>query len=182
MQKPQGYDEAQAVVGAGFPMLPPGGYVCRVAGAKMDVSKSGSDMLVLALDIARGEYKDFFRQAHTRRQEASPDTKVEWPCRYWQMVTKEQAGRLKGLVQSFEESNPGFKMTWAENSEGTLVNKLIGVVFREEEYINRENKVRTTVRAYSLQPVKGIEDEPVPAKKTVTPPPENSIPDEDIPF
>lgn len=183
MQKPQGYDEAQAIVGGGYPQLPAGGYVCRVVGAKMDVAKDGSDMLVLALDIARGEYKDFFKQAHTRRKEANPDKRVEWPCRYWQLVTPKHVGRLKGLVESFEASNPGYKVPWGENSESTLVNRLIGCVFREEEYIGRnDNKVHTTVRAYSLEPVEGIEDKPAPQKKTVEPPPENSIPDEEIPF
>ena len=59
MNKIQGYDEAQAYTGESR-ALPAGKYICEIKGAKEVETKNGKKQLVLQLDIAEGEYKDFY--------------------------------------------------------------------------------------------------------------------------
>lgn len=165
---PDGYSEAPAVIGGEFPKLPAGGYVCRVVKAQFGQSKSGLDMLTLAIDIADGGYKDYFRKAFDRAVTYRKDAK--WPCQYYQLTGGESVGRFKGLVQSFEESNDGFIVAFPFD-ETLLSGKLIGGVFREEEYISqRTGKSAMSIKCYSLQPVEGITEVPPPQPKMLEKP------------
>ena len=185
MMKPDGFDSAMAIKGGGFPQLPPGGYICRIVEAKEQQSKSGRNMLVLGLDIAEGEYTDFYLKQFQRRHEENPDTK--WPCLYYQLTDGDSVGRLKGLLMALEESNEGFSLASWDWDEKKLKKLLCCGVFREEEYLNHENKVRTSVKCISILPKADLPTVKVPEKKTLEPPQQNNggwgnIPDEDIPF
>ncbi|MFC2639060.1 MAG: DUF669 domain-containing protein [Mitsuokella sp.] len=185
MMKPNGFDTAPAIKGGGFPQLPPGGYICRIVEAKEQKSKSGRNMLVFGLDIAEGEYKDFYLKQFQRRHEENPDTK--WPCLYYQLTDGDSVGRLKGLLMALEESNDGFILASWDWDEKRLKKLLCCGVFREEEYLNHENKVRTSVKCISILPTAELPNVKVPEKKTLEPQQQNNggwgnIPDEDIPF
>ena len=185
MMKPNGLDTAPAIKGGGFPQLPPGGYICRIVEAKEQHSKSGRNMLVLGLDIAEGEYKDFYLKQFQRRHEETPDAK--WPCLYYQLTDGDSVGRLKGLLMALEESNDGFILASWDWDEKRLKKLLCCGVFREEEYLNHENKVRTSVKCISILPTAELPNVKVPEKKTLEPQQQNNggwgnIPDEDIPF
>ena len=87
MNKIQGYDEAQAYTGESR-ALPAGKYICEIKGAKEVKAKTGKKQLVLQLDIAEGEYKDFYsdqfsllkkrgrRQSGTTEDFSDKDTRV----------------------------------------------------------------------------------------------------------
>lgn len=185
MMKPDGFDSAMAIKGGGFPHLPPGGYICRIVEAKEQHSKSGRNMLVLGLDIAEGEYKDFYLKQFQRRHEENPDAK--WPCLYYQLTDGDSVGRLKGLLMALEESNEGFSLAAWDWDEKKLKKLLCCGVFREEEYLNHEGKVRTSVKCISILPKTDLPTVKVPEKKTLEPSQQNNggwgnIPDEDIPF
>ena len=112
MEKIQGYDEAQAITGE-YERLEAGGYICRIINAKEEKSKSGKRMLVIALDIAEGEKKDYFK----KRFDEDNRAEKKWPAGaiYRQMLEGEKAaGFLKGLMTSLEASNEGFKWDWNE--------------------------------------------------------------------
>ena len=185
MMKPDGFDSAMAIKGGGFRLLPPGGYICRIVEAKEQHSKSGRNMLVLGLDIAEGEYKDFYLKQFQRRHEENPDTK--WPCLYYQLTDGDSVGRLKGLLMALEESNEGFSLASWDWDEKKLKKLLCCGVFREEEYLNQEGKVRTSVKCISILPKAELPNVKTPEKKTLEPQQQNNggwgnIPDEDIPF
>lgn len=153
MEKVQGYDEAQAITGE-YERLNAGGYICKIISAKEEKSKSGKRMLVLALDIAEGDKKDFFRNRFN--DNSNPDKK--WPAGaiYRQMLEGEKAaGFLKGLMTSLEASNDGFKWDWNEKK---LADLKCGAIFGEEEYEKMDGSVGTTTKVKFIRTIKAIQD------------------------
>lgn len=153
MEKLAGYEETQALTGE-FERLEAGGYICKIVSAKEETSKSGKRMLVIALDIAEGDKKDFFRNRFT--ENANPDKK--WPAGgvYRQMLEGDKAvGYLKGLMTSLEASNTGFKWDWDEKK---LKDLKCGAIFGEEEYEKLDGSVGTTTKVKFIRTVKAIQD------------------------
>ena len=52
---------------------------------------------------------------------------------------------FKGLITAIQESNIGYTWNWEEK---TLINKLVGVVFRDEQYYNSKGELHSTVRPF----------------------------------
>lgn len=163
MIKPQNWDNTSAVMGAGFPKLPAGKYVCKVVNVKIGLSKNGAEMLTFAVDVAEGEYKDFFRKQFDRKKETNSDAK--WPCQYYQLTQGDSMGRFKGLLAAFELSNPGYTWQWGTDCELSLRGLKIGGIFREEEYLGNDGKKHDSVKCYALLPTDDLEEATVPPKK-----------------
>lgn len=153
MEKIKGYEEAQAITGE-YEKLEAGGYICKIINAKEEKSKSGKRMLVIALDIAEGEKKDFFRNRFM--ENANPEKK--WPAGaiYRQMLEGDKAvGFLKGLMTSLEASNEGFKWDWDEKK---LKDLKCGAIFGEEEYEKLDGSIGTSTKVKFIRTVKSIQD------------------------
>ena len=101
-------------------------------------------------------------------------------------------GRLKGMLIALEESNANFKVDSWDWDEKKLKNLQCCGVFREEEYLNQQEEIRTSVKCMTILPTADLPDVKVPEKKTL-PRQQNggswgnsggwgNIPDEDIPF
>lgn len=185
MKKIDGWDTVEAVRGA-FQTLKPGGYVCKVAGVMLTTSKAGQQMLKIAVDIAEGEFAGWFGKMFEGYKKNKAD--ASWPSGavYYQVCEGASLGRFKGLVMSFEESNPGYKWDW---KEAGLMDKKIGAVFGEEEWFGRDNKAHVSVRVKELRPVEGIENVEPPTLKHASNTPKadsmgygTSLSEDDIPF
>lgn len=138
-----GYDKAAAYDGS-FDRLPAGGYVCRIMKAWVECTPNNSEMLVLALEIAEGDYAGYFRKVYDDKKTSNPN--VKWPCMFKQFTlgTDGQTNPFfKGMLKSIEESNMGYAWNW---QEATLQNKMIGMIFREEEFLASDGTTKTTVR------------------------------------
>ena len=123
MKMPNGYNETQARTGA-REQLAPGGYVCRIRGAKEETN-GGYWQLAIAFDIHDGDKAGFFEQRYKDSMQANKDAK--WPAAGTLRVfvmdynNREQCSpEFKGLITSVEESNPGFVMQWGDGSERSL--------------------------------------------------------------
>ena len=162
MNKPANWDSVEAITGE-YKKLPAGGYVCSIVRAECTKSKNGKEMLKLAIDIAEGEYKDFYLNQYLQEQERNKE-QAKWRGSYYQLTEGDSMGRFKGMLLNIEKSNSGYKWNWNEKS---LEGKLFGGVFREEEYINRNGGLSTTVKLISIRPVEGITDIEPPAKKVL---------------
>lgn len=118
-----------------FQMLPRGGYVCVIMGAKIEERNDGSQVVVLAVDIAEGDYAAYFQQSFNRQ---TGENKV-WPCRYWLNVPKDDGSehdewdkrKFKTFTTSLEKSNEGYKFDWDESK---FTGKLIGGLFNYREF------------------------------------------------
>ncbi len=136
MKMPNGYNETKAATGA-REQLPAGGYICRIRGAREE-THNGYWQLVLAFDVYEGLYAGFFERRYKDDIQAGKD---KWPAAGVYRVfvldynNREKCSpKFKGLITSVEESNPGFVMQWGDGTERALIGKLIGIVFREEEF------------------------------------------------
>lgn len=150
-----GWSTAAAYYGGGD-RLPAGGYVCRILKAWVETTQSGSEQLALALEIAEGDYAGYAKRQFEARKTNNP--KATWPCVFKQFTigTDGQTNPFfKGMLKSIEESNVGYVWNWQETG---LANKMIGMIFREEEFKASDGTIKTTVRPAFPRSVKRIRD------------------------
>lgn len=155
MRVTPGYDRAAAYDGSAE-RLPAGGYICRIMKAWVETTMNGSEQLVLALEIAEGNYAGFIKRQFDSRKTSNP--KAVWPALFKQFTlgTDGQTNPFfKGMLKSIEESNTGYVWNWQEE---TLANKMIGMIFREEEFEANDGSVKTTVRPAFPRSVQRIRD------------------------
>ena len=165
MEKPQGYDEAQAF--GEFETLPAGGYKCLIKKVVCEKSQNGKEYLKLAIDIAEGEYKDFYKKKFDN--DMREDKK--WSG-IWVLFTEDYNPgttnpKFKGLITSVEASNPNFKFDFKD--EQGLVNKKVGIVFREEEFEGFVGQVHTSVKPFFAVSYDKAEDTKIPNPKKLAP-------------
>lgn len=156
MNIPKGWDRTQAFDGS-FEQMTPGGHICRIIGARVETNDYGNERLVLALDVQEGSTHDGFYSRKFKSNQAE-NASAKWPCTFYQhtlTANGEANPFFKGLIKCVEESNPGYKWGWQEM---TLKDKLIGVIFREEEFEAQDGSIKTTVRPAFIRSVARIRD------------------------
>ena len=180
MEKPMNWDSVEAIRGGGK-RLTPGGHACKIVSAKVQTSKAGNQMLVIAFDIVGGEFDGYFSGIFNRAKQNST-AEPKWPNSgvYRQVTGGDSMGRFKGMLLNIEESNQGYKWNWDESS---LVGKKFGGVFREEEYKANSGDIKTRIVCIGIHAIEGIEDIEVPAiKKLALSGMSAGYPEEEIPF
>lgn len=155
MQKPSGFDEAREY-GTYIP-LPAGNYVCKIMSVEETQSRNGDPMIIISLDIAEGEYKDYFAKAW--REDTRQNKK--WGCRVWQLVNDFQdksktSPGFKTFITSAERSNNGFKVKWGNEFESCFKGRLIGGMFRREEYLDNLSDAHWSTRCASFRSAEDI--------------------------
>lgn len=162
MEKPQGFDEALTFTGE-FETLALGGHICIIKNVLVEKTRTGRQMLKIALDIAEGDNKGFYQRQFDRKKESNPEAK--WGGIYNQLTEGTSLPFFKGLLAAIEESNKGYKWNWDEK---TLIGKLIGGVFGEEEYVAFDGNVKKATKCVQIKSVeqikKGVE---IPPLKTL---------------
>ena len=155
MKKPQGYDEAQAITGD-YQSLPSGGYICRIKRASEQVTRNGKQMLVLAVDIAEGDYTGYFQKIF----DANANKDKKWPngSTYRQLTEGKSMDFFKGMVTCIEKSNPGYVGFDANDNldEGQLSGKLIGCVFGREQYPKDNGGLAFATKIVQIRSVEAI--------------------------
>lgn len=170
MKLPADFKTAQAA-GTGASRLPVGGYVAKIINAKVE-EYNGSEKLVLALDIAEGEHAGFYKKLYESKKVNYPD--AAWPCKYGQFVTTAEGNTnrfFKGIINSIEKSNPGYDFAATNGNEKTLIGKLVGAIFGEEEFRGNNGNVYTSVKPMQFRSVETIRsgEYEIPPKKTLAP-------------
>lgn len=177
-------------------ILPVGGYVCEIKSAKEEVYNSSNGefrFLVLAIDVAEGEYAGFWKKDYDGN---TADDK-KWRGTFRISVPKddgtEQDGWTKRTFGNFiwavQESNPGYVWNWDEK---TLKGKKLGVLYRNKEWEMNGNTGWTTeaggaisvedCRAGKFKPLK---DKPLknrPAQGQTAAVPDTVDDSEELPF
>lgn len=164
MEKPQGYDDAQAF--GEFETLPAGGYVCIIKKVLAEKTQNGKEYLKLAIDILEGEFKDFFQ----RKFDGDMREDKKWSG-VWTVFTEgynpgTTNPKFKGLITSVEASNTGFKFDFDETK---LAGKKVGIVFREEDFEGFDGQVHTSVKPFFAVSTEKAKDAAVPAPKKIAP-------------
>lgn len=146
--------------------LKPGGYICQVIATAIEKSKNGNDMLVINFDIAEGDDKGYYMKRYKEAPRTN-GTEPKWGGKYYIVIDVEgYEGRLKAFTTSLEESNPGYKWDWNEEN---IKGKLMGGIFREEEYISN-GEIRTSCKLWQVRSVATIRsgEFEVPRKKEIS--------------
>lgn len=154
----ENWKEIQSLEDGEFGQLPADGYVCVVTDAQAKQSQfTQKPMLVLTLDIAEGKYARFFQNG-------------KYPPKLFKVVFDNNghvSPYFKRLLEQFEQSNVQFKIERHFN-EKELLNLKIGVIFRAEEFLNADNKVKIAVnpfRTTTTEKIRNKEFEVPPLKK-----------------
>jgi hypothetical protein len=182
MKKPEGYDEAKAISGD-FKNPVAGPYVLGIIKAEIGLTKeTGKAKLVLSLDIAKGEFKNYYR-------ELSEKMKKDCYLKIEQVFEGEKSlPYFKGLIKAIEESNQGYIFNFDEK---TLVRKLVGAMLQEKHYVNGDGKRKSILKVYFVCSVAKAESGTLktpnpefPEDDSMNPPQDyyNQAPQDDIPF
>ena len=150
------FDKIEAKGMDDFKGLPIGAYECVIMDARVNHNEqSGKDTFKVSVDIASGEFKDYFRKMYEN------DTRID---RKWNnnavkylSYTGDNVAFFKGFIKTIENSNIGYIWDWDETK---LKGKKVCGVFQYEEYEKQDGtkgiKVRLT-KFRSLGKLKDIE-------------------------
>ena len=178
--------------------LPVGGYIVTIMGAKV-ATYTGNDggtfeKLEVSIDIAEGEFKDFYTNDY--RSQQSEDKK--WKGVLRQYLPKDDGtekdewtkSSLKALIGAIEDSNPGYHWDWDETK---LKGKKVGCIFRNEEW-DFDGKTGFTARPFKFISVEKIKtgnfrlpkdkllNNSTATAETSSTTSYQDIPDDDLPF
>lgn len=149
-----------------------GGHICKVLEAKVEEFESKKDgkkyeQLIIKFDIESPD-----EQAGFYNRKFVEDAKTDALNAKWKgfhrisVPTKESEdfikSRFKAFTTSIEESNPGYKWQWEEN---TLIGKVFGGVFAFEEFTNQEGKTITTTKIRYVKSTEKIDEVAIPKVK-----------------
>ena len=150
------FDKIEAKGMDDFRGLPIGAYECVIMDARVNHNEqSGKDTFKVSVDIASGEFKDYFRKMYEN------DTRID---RKWNnnavkylSYTGDNIAYFKGFITTVENSNANYKWDWDETK---LKGKKVCGVFQYEEYEKQDGTKGIKVRLSkfrSLDKMKDIE-------------------------
>lgn len=168
IQIPNDYDSARAYDGSAAPRLTPGGHICRIRGTRVEQSRSGSDMLVVAFDIIEeGEFNGYFQRRFERAK--SYNAYANWPGVFRASILTADGrtnGYFKGFIEAVEASNASYSFRQSGGNETMLNGKLVGFNFGEEDYRSSiDNSVKTAVKPFYAVSVAKVRDGIAPPAK-----------------
>lgn len=125
-----------------FKGIVPGGYIAKITNVLDEPQK---EYLRVELDIADGEYKDYYKQL--------AESKGFWGLTMYRSYKESALGFFKNFKSCVEKSNKGYIF---DSDEKSLEGKLIGVVLGEEEYVGNDGSEKKRIRVSSTKPVDDI--------------------------
>lgn len=163
MNKIPGYDESPAYTGESR-ALPAGKYICEIKGAKVVKTRNGNEQLALQLDIAEGDYKNYYSDRYSNDFERY-GTNAKWGNGgiFRQGYEGEkQLPFFRGLMTCIENSNEGYKWDWNEKG---LKGKRIGVLFGREQFRAADGSVKWATKAVAVRSIAGLANSEIPKDK-----------------
>ena len=125
-----------------FKTLPIGAYECIIKDARIHTNKeNGKETLKVSVDIASGEYKDYFQKRYDNNNNS--DKKWDNNSVKYLSFQGENVSYFKGFITCVINSNVGYAWNWDETS---LKNKKICGIFQYEEYQKLDGTKAVKVR------------------------------------
>ena len=136
------FDKIEAKGMDDFKSLPIGAYECVIKDARLNHNEeTGKNTLKISIDIASGEYKDYFLKAYEN------DTRIDrkWNNNAVRYLAYEgdNVAYFKGFIKTIENSNVGYTWDWDETK---LKGKKVCGVFQYEEYKKQDGTKALKVR------------------------------------
>ena len=167
MEKPNDFDSAASF--AEFEKFEKGGHICRIIKAEKCISRSGRVMLKLFLDTDKTDKQpEYFKHRYDFDKRESK----KWGCIFYQSVHKFDSSKtnehFKALMVNIEKSN-NWRIVWGERFFENLKDKLIGCVFRDEEYIGNDGLPHKITKCFTTCTVEEIKrGVPIPKDKLLS--------------
>lgn len=162
--KPNGYDEVQA--GGEFTPIELGGHKLIIKHIEEATSSNGNRYIKVSFDTAPDDIQpNYYAEQYkndTRDNKKWSGVAVVFPTDKEGKTSK----TFKTFCTSIERSNNS-KIQWGAGFEASVVNKVIGGVFGEEEYINAQGELKTARKLFWWRSTEGIKDAAIPDKRTV---------------
>lgn len=181
--KPQGYDEVQAV--AEFTPIELGGHKLVIKKLEEVTASNGNKYLKVSYDTAPDDKQPNYYAEQYKND--TRDTK-KWSGVATIFPTDKEGKTSKTFKQfctSIERSNNS-QIQWGAGFEASIVGKKIGGVFGEEEYIGNDNTIKTARKLFWWCSIESAETAKVPNKRAIEKPADEfmNIPDdmEELPF
>lgn len=150
MQKPKNYDNVQEY--GEFQPLEIGGHILKILKVEETVSKKGRPMVKIHFDTAEND-----RQPNFFKKRYDSDTRAEkkWGGIVRQLTedakTGEAAPGFKTFTESVRKSNSSsFQLVWDDTFCERFKGRLVGGVFRREEFVIASGK-RAGQKAFSTK-------------------------------
>ena len=142
MKKIENWNEIEAKGMDDFKALPIGAYECKIINAVENHNEqSGKTTLKVMVDIASGEYKDYFKKKYDNN--TAIDRKWDNNATKFLAFEGENTSFFKGFITIVENSNVGYKWNWEES---TLRDKKLVGVFQYEQYEKQDGTKALKVR------------------------------------
>ena len=142
MKKIENWNEIEAKGMEDFKALPIGAYECKIINAVENHNEqSGKTTLKVMVDIASGEYKDYFKKRYDSN--TAIDRKWDNNATKYLAFEGENTSYFKGFITCVENSNVGYKWDWEES---TLRDKKIVGVFQYEQYEKQDGTKALKIR------------------------------------
>ena len=154
MEPIKDFDKVEAKGMDDFRGLPIGAYECVIKDARLNHNEeTGKNTLKISIDIASGEYKDYFLKAY------ETDTRIDrkWNNNAIRYIAYEgdNVSYFKGFITTVENSNVGYKWNWEES---TLKGKKVCGVFQYEEYEKQDGTRGIKVRLNKFRSLDKLKD------------------------
>lgn len=160
MQKPNDYDNVQEY-GESKP-LEPGGHILRILKVEETTSSTGKPMIVINFDTAeRDKQPRYFKQRYD--SDTRDPSQKAWGGRYWQLVYDTDGNTtnrgFKTFITAVEKSNSSsFKVQWGNKFCNCFKDKLVGGVFRREQFVTNKNNFAWSVKCIGFRSVAAIDE------------------------
>ena len=154
MEKIKDFEKVEAKGMDDFKGLPIGAYECVIKDARINHNEiTGKNTLKISVDIASGEYKDYFLKAYEN------DTRIDrkWNNNAVRYLAYEgdNVAYFKGFIKVIENSNVGYIWDWDETK--LKGKKLVGV-FQYEEYEKQDGTKGIKVRLSKFRSLDKLKD------------------------
>ena len=163
-EKPAGYDEVQA--GGDFTPIELGGHKLVIKKLEEVTASNGNKYLKVSFDTAPDDKQPNYYAEQFKND--TRDTK-KWGGVATLFPTDQQGKTSKTFKQfctSIERSNNS-KIQWGAGFEASIVGKVIGGIFGEEEYLNQSGEVKTARKLFWWRSIEGLADAKVPDKRVL---------------
>ena len=154
MEPIKDFDKVEAKGMDDFRGLPIGAYECVIKDARLNHNEeTGKNTLKISIDIASGEYKDYFLKAY------ETDTRIDrkWNNNAVRYIAYEgdNVAFFKGFIKTIENSNIGYVWDWDETK---LKGKKVCGVFQYEEYEKQDGTKGIKVRLSKFRSLDKLKD------------------------
>ena len=162
--KPQGYDEVQAV--GEFTPIELGGHKLIIKKIEECKASNGNSYLKVSFDTAQDDKQPNY-YAEQYKNDTRDNKKWGGVATIFPTDREEKTSKtFKQFCTSIERSNNS-KIQWGAGFEASIVGKVIGGIFGEEEYLNSMNEVKTARKLFWWRSTEGIASATVPEKRVL---------------